>query len=200
MKAVLSSEYLPPISSFWVYNNYEDINIDSFENYQKKSTRNRAKIIGVNGIQVLSVPLKKGKNGNVITAVEIAYNDPWVAAHLHSIRSAYGKSPYFDFYYDVIADVLNSNHKYLFLLNKQLLDLFFKLLDLEVDVKSPTEYKSDYGKAVLDLRSQKFGNRDISDYNEKTYNQVFDDRHSFVGGLSILDLLMCKGPESILYL
>ena len=32
------------------------------ENYQKKSTRNRSKILAVNGIDILSVPLKKGKN------------------------------------------------------------------------------------------------------------------------------------------
>ena len=63
--AILTTEYLPPISSFWLMNKVEKIIMEHSENYQKKSTRNRAKIMGVNGIDILSVPLKKGKNNRM---------------------------------------------------------------------------------------------------------------------------------------
>jgi hypothetical protein len=37
-------------------------------------------------------------------------------------------------------------------------------------------------------------------YHPKPYNQVFEYKFGFVGDLSIIDLLMNVGPESILFL
>jgi hypothetical protein len=34
----------------------------------------------------------------------------------------------------------------------------------------------------------------------KPYTQLFLDKNGFIPNLSILDLLFCKGPESLLYL
>ena len=72
--AILTTEYMPPISSFWLMNNSDKIIIEHCENYQKKSTRNRSKILGVNGVDVLSVPLKKGKIINTVTNKTFNFN------------------------------------------------------------------------------------------------------------------------------
>ncbi len=201
IKAVLTTEYLPPISSFWLINRASTVHIECCENYQKKSTRNRAKILGVNGVDLLSVPLKSGKNSKMpISKVEVSYDTEWIANHLHAIKSAYGNAPYFEYYYDDIERILKSKYNLLVDLNSKLTSFFIKSLDIDADLVTTSDYLKEYPKNVIDTRKMGFNKRQIKDFIAKPYNQVFEDKHDFAEDLSILDLLMCKGPEGILYL
>lgn len=200
-KAILSTEYLPPISSFWAILNSGSTYIEHCENYQKKSTRNRAKILGVNGIDVLSIPLKKGKNNNMpIKEVLISYEDSWTNKHLNAIRSAYGNAPYFEFYIDELKRILLTKYETLLGLNTELLKFFIDSINIETTLLPTESYLHNYSKEILDLRSLKFNQSNIPFYQPKKYNQVFEEKHGFISGISLLDLLMCKGPESILYI
>ena len=200
-KAILTTEYLPPISSFWLINRCNELIVEHCENYQKKSTRNRSKILGVNGIDILSVPLKKGKNsGMPITEVEISYDSEWVANHLHAIKSAYGNAPYFEYYYDDIERILRREQNRLIDLNSALIKFFLKAFDIDAFITSSKDYIKEYPPEVIDVRKMRFNKRDIEGFVAKSYNQVFEEKHEFVEDLSALDLLMCKGPESILWL
>lgn len=199
--SILKTEYLPPISTFWAVANSESIVLEVCENYQKKSTRNRSKILGTNGIEVLSVPLKRGKNSKMpIGEVQISYEDKWQGNHLHSFRSAYGNSPYFEYYFDPLREIINTKQDSLFKLNQKLFDFFVDALNLEIKIIPSEEYIHAYQENDCDLRNIKFNDPMINGYSPKKYNQVFEEKHGFVAGISILDLLMCKGPESILYL
>jgi hypothetical protein len=198
---ILTTEYLPPISSFWAAIHADTVWLEQHENYQKKSTRNRARILGANGIEELSVPLKKGKNSHMpIPEVQISYEDRWQEKHLHSIRSAYGNAPYFDYYFEDLQAILKSTPQSLLLLNQGLMNFIIRSLDLELNLRPTTEYIHSYGKDACDLRSFKFNDTIAESYIPKRYNQVFEEKHGFISGISILDLLMCKGPESILYI
>lgn len=199
--AILKTEYLPPISTFWAMNNSKHVKIETCENYQKKSTRNRAKILGANGIEVLSVPLMKGKNNKLpILDVKISYSENWQTKHIQSIRSAYGNAPYYEFYIDDICAIIGREYKYLYELNHDILQFFIQILQLEVEIKNTETYAIQYSKDTVDLRKVKFNQPIHADYIPKRYNQVFEEKHDFVPGISILDLIMCKGPESILYI
>lgn len=199
--AVIKSEYLPPISTFWAIQNSEKVIIEVHENYQKKSTRNRAKILGVNKVEILSVPLRRGKNSKMpILDVQISYEDQWQGKHLHSIRSAYGNSPYFEYYFEDIKRLIASRYDALYDMNTALLSYFIQSLSLECELIQSSEYHRMYNESHLDLRHIPFNSPDIEGYAPKKYNQVFEEKHGFVSDISILDLLMCKGPESILYL
>ena len=199
--AILTTEYLPPISSFWLMNKVEKIIMEHSENYQKKSTRNRAKIMGVNGIDILSVPLKKGKNNRMpITEVEISYDSEWVANHLHAIKSAYGNAPYFEYYYDDVERILKSQHDRLIDLNAALVKFMMKSFDVEVRIEYTLDYHRDYSDELCDVRNMSFNKREIRGFIPKSYNQVFEEKHSFTEDISAIDLLMCKGPEGILWL
>ena len=198
---IIKTEYLPPISTFWGIMNSDQVLLEVCETYQKKSTRNRTKILGVNTVEMLSIPLKKGKRRNrPIQEVQIAYDDNWSSKHLHSIRSAYGNSPYFDFYYDDLKDILTSKTDYLLDLNNKLLQFLIDAIGLDVNIESTSTFIKEYPGTHLDLRNLPFENPEIPNYEAKPYNQVFEEKHGFVENLSILDLLMCKGPESILYI
>ncbi len=198
--AILTTEYLPPISSFWLMNRCSEVLIEHCENYQKKSTRNRSKILAVNGIDILSVPLQKGKNSRMpITEVEISYESEWVANHLHAIKSAYGNAPYFEYYFDDIERILKHGHNKLIDLNAALVQFLIKSFDLETNIKTSKEYLRDYPNDV-DIRKMGFNKREIEGFVPKSYNQVFEEKHDFVEDLSAFDLLMCKGPEGVLWL
>ncbi|MDF1696008.1 MAG: WbqC family protein [Saprospiraceae bacterium] len=199
--SILTTEYFPPISTFWAMLNSEHIRLEHCENYQKKSTRNRAKILGANGIEVLSIPLHKGKNNKMpIKEVKISYEDKWQSKHLHSIRSAYGNAPYFEFYIDDIKAIINRQFDSLMELNQSLLLFFIRALQIELSIAPTENYQMEYNPNDIDLRNVKFNAEIMNGYSPKIYNQVFEEKHGFVGGISILDLLMCKGPESILYI
>ncbi|MFT6337647.1 MAG: hypothetical protein ACI86M_002961 [Saprospiraceae bacterium] len=198
--AILTTEYLPPISSFWLMNRCEEVILETCENYQKKSTRNRSKILSVNGVDILSVPLQKGKNsGMPITEVEISYNSEWVANHLHAIKSAYGNAPYFEYYFDDIERILKYGHTRLIDLNAALVQVLVKSFDLETNIKPSADYIREYPTGI-DVRKMGFNKREIKGFVPKSYNQVFEEKHVFVEDLSALDLLMCKGPEGALWL
>ena len=199
--AILKTEYFPPISTFWAAVSSKVVLLEICENYQKKSTRNRSKILGVNGVEILSVPLKKGKNSKMpISNVEISYQDNWQNKHLHSIKSAYGNAPYFDFYFEPIEEILKNKFEFLIDLNRSLFNFFNESMNLDLKIIQTEIYKQSYSDKDLDLRSLSFNNVKIPDYKAKKYNQVFEEKHDFIEGISILDLLMCKGPESILYI
>ncbi len=199
--AILKTEYLPPISTFWAAINSKNVLLEVNENYQKKSTRNRSKILGANNMEILSVPLRKGKNSKMpISEVRISYENNWQGKHLHSIRSAYGNSPYFEYYFESLRDIISIRHDSLLILNQKLLLFFTVTLHLDFEIRPTEEYLHSYEEDSCDLRNIKFNSPQLDTYTPKKYNQVFEEKHGFVSGISILDLLMCKGPESILYI
>lgn len=199
--AILTTEYMPPISSFWLMNKYDEVIIEHCENYQKKSTRNRSKILGVNGVDVLSIPLKKGKNNRMpITQVEVSYESEWISNHLHAIKSAYGNAPYFEFYFDDIERILKTQHNLLINLNTELIKFFVKSFDVDVILNHSIDFIRDYDESIVDVRKMNFNARNIKGFVAKPYNQVFEEKHEFIEDLSAIDLLMCKGPEGILWL
>ena len=200
-KVILTTEYMPPISSFWLMNRSANTLIEHCENYQKKSTRNRSKIFGVNGVDILSVPLKKGKNNRMpITEVEVSYDSEWISNHLHAIKSAYGNAPYFEYYFDDIERILKSEHNLLIDLNTALIKFFIKSFDIEAVINQTEDYVKEYDTYTVDVRKMSFNNRTIEGFTARTYNQVFEEKYEFIKDLSAIDLLMCKGPEGILWL
>lgn len=175
---------------------YDRIVIEQHENYQKGSYRNRARIVGANGVERLSVPLRSGKHQQkAIREVEIAYDEPWQLVHWRAIKTAYGSAAYFEHYADSIQDILNTKHQYLFDLNWSFLDF----LCGSIGLKMPSLSQS-YEKIPLDIQDMRNSvlpnQEDDINFRPLPYFQVFDDRHGFVSNLSTLDLLFAMGPDA----
>ncbi|MEM9528389.1 MAG: WbqC family protein, partial [Bacteroidota bacterium] len=161
--------------------------IEANENYQKGGWRNRCKIAGPNGPQTLTVPLEKGKHQRKpIQEVRISYRQDWWREHEQTIRTAYGRSPYFEFYAEDLFSIGRSRPVTLWELNQQLLETLLQLLQFPV---SPT-------------LSEEFIPSDQSGFLRPKelpvlppYQQVFTDRFGYQPGLSVLDALFCLGPE-----
>jgi len=193
---IQETQIFGPIRIFAQYLGKDNIVIEGHEHYQKRSFRNRYDILTANGIFRLSIPLGKGKNNKMpIGEVKLAYDENWIDMHLQTIRSAYGKSPYFEFYFDEIERIFQKKHTLLFELNMECMSFIFKKLKLTPSITISKSYQSSYDN-MLDLRNKKWE----SIQSHTSYSQVWEDKYGFTPDLSILDLLFCMGPESISYL
>jgi hypothetical protein len=184
------------ILTYAILNSDENVCIEKHENFQKRSIRSRYEICNHQGRSTLSIPLIKGKNqGQQITEVLISYEEDWAALHLKSIISAYGKAPYFEHYIDYIESTLSIKPATLWEFNSNCIELCLKLLKTKVSVSTSISYEFEVKADVLDIRK---GNSVEILY--PTYQQCFSERFDFIENLSIIDLLMCLGPESKSYL
>ncbi len=203
--ALLELQCFPPIPYFSKFFSFNTIFIEQQEHYRKGSYRNRFQIASANGPLSLSIPLVKGKNQQqAITDVAICYDTPWQRKYWTSIRSAYGKSPYFEYYADDIKILLFDKQERLFDFNKAILDYFIKLFQMETNLEFTTDYIKAPTMGMVDLRntiSPKINSPKGDKYHQVIeYQQVFIERTGFLSNLSILDLLFCQGPEAVITL
>jgi hypothetical protein len=195
---LIETQYFPPIQTIHLIANFQNVWIEAYENYQKRSFRNRCAIATSNGVQVLSIPLKKGKNNQQpIRDVQIAYDDNWQKQHWHSLQTAYGKSPFWEFYTPQLEPIFLKKYTFLFDLNFDILTVILKILKLNktVNVSLTESYIKNYeSDSVIDLRFEK------PSLYVKPYPQVFEDRHGFLPDLSVLDLIFCCGNQTLAYI
>ena len=178
---VSPTAYLPPLSWLAAARRCGGWLVEGHENYQKRSWRNRCRIVGANGPQTLTVPLVKGKNRQTpIREVRISYDEDWVRDHRRAIRAAYGRAPFFEHYAAGIFDVLGCRPPTLWELNHDLLSHLLERVGFPVRPRVTTTFRGPYPTDLGDPVAP--------------YPQVFEDRHGFVGGMSVLDGLFCLGP------
>ena len=190
--------YHPSIQYFQQVLKADEILIEAHENYVKQSYRNRCQVLTSQGVIALTVPVKGGNKKTLITELEIDYEQKWVNAHWRTIKSAYGNSPYFEFYADYFEAIYKKQPRFLFELNREFLGLYFKFLKITKPLRLTERYEEKYDEQVLDLRSQIHPKKAPDNLTIKSYNQVFGKQ--FAPDLSILDLLFNQGPEAALYL
>lgn len=199
MSILIELPYLPPVSWMSLVWNTPALTLEACENFQKGSYRNRCHIAGPNGMQVLSIPLAKGKNQQTpIREVRIAYDEPWQKRHWRSICTAYGNAPYFEHYTDELAPFYEKNYNFLFDFNFELLEFILKKTGCKSQITLSEDFLSPGPSTPGDFRDA------VSPKPEKTaawfypvkYAQVFMERYGFLPDLSALDLLFCCGKQS----
>ena len=190
---ILPSSYLASTEYFYIILKYENVLIESSEFYIKQSLRNHTVILGPNGDQRLTVPIKrKGKSKTIFKNLKIS-NNLWKKKHLQSIKTAYGNSPFFIHYIDEIFEIINHDYDLLLDLNRNLLTYFLKELDITKNITYTTEYIQDYGENHLDFRYKK---KNLLTTKSINYPQNFLNRNSNLEKYSIIDLLFNVGNES----
>lgn len=157
--------------------------------FNKQTYINRTIISGPNKIQLLSVPCSLKFKNQPLSETEVVYREKWPLIHLRSITAAYGKSPYFEYYWPEISPIISSGETNLGILN---LKTLLKISEL---IKIPV--KTDNGIKNPNLLNYHDFEKSV---NFETYRQVFSERYPFAGNLSILDVLFNLGPETRAYL
>ncbi|MGB3546977.1 MAG: WbqC family protein [Saprospiraceae bacterium] len=172
--------------------------LEAEETYQKSGYRGRCRIAGANGPLLLSVPLEGGKhNGRPIRELQISERTDWRREHWQSIRSAYGRAPFWEFYSDEVEALLFAEHRHLWELNRALLSGLIELGRWPVRLSSTTAYEREVTDR-LDLRPRRATEEVLPPL--RPYPQLFRERHGFIENLSVLDGLLCLGPELVTHL
>lgn len=205
MIAYLTSAYLPPIQYISKLLSHDSSFIEVCDNYVKQTYRNRCVIDSPNGPLSLTVPIVKAADGGKqqMRDVQVSYHLDWQHQHWQAFEATYYNSPFFEYYQDDFRPFYERKWKYLIDLNEALLDKCCELMDVQPSKARTTEYKADFEPCERDYRmsiSPKVDFRTDKDFVANPYYQVFQHKHGFIPNLSIFDLLMNMGNESILIL
>ncbi len=175
------------------------LNLNLNGQYVKGGNLNKCKIAGANGILNLSIPIVGGRNQKAsIGDLLICYEKDWQSQHLKSIKSCYGNAPFYQYYYPIIEELILIKFSKLYQLNLEITNKILKLLKKNISINIDNKYIVNYNDILFSKYNLK-NNTQINNPNAY-YPQVFEDRLGFIPNLSIIDLLMCIGPESNNYL
>lgn len=207
-EALLSSAYFAPIRWYSKLYRHDLTKIERYDNFAKQTYRNRCVIAAANGVQALTVPVERGeaKGGKcMMKDVRISDHGNWRHLHWNALLSAYGESPFLEFYADDLRPFFERKWTFLYDFNLEICAKMCELLDIEPRFEPTTEYiqaDSPALKGIDDLREAIHPKHPQPDpgYEPKPYYQVYERRHGFTPDLSILDLLLNMGNESVLYL
>jgi len=145
---------------------------------------NKYIIAGPNQLQTLTIPLISGSKSDCFAQIQIDYSQKWIREHKNALQTAYGKSPFFEYYDYRIFDVFDKQIPELAKLNQSLLELTTKLVGLETIEFSQIE--NDDAQLIF--------NSDKMETPTPEFSQVFDAKYGFRPKVSILDLLFNLGP------
>lgn len=193
------------VSKFLIY---ENIIIDDLQRFKKQTYRNRACIAGANGIRTLVVPVKKGKSKMPVGEVMTGNEENWQRNHWASIRSAYGKAPFFIHYAEYFQAVYRRHFERLIDFDLRLMELCLSILKLTGKYVLHSSLEGGLSGSnvegeneVLDFRSaihpKKRYRKPDPGFKPVAYSQVFMERFGFIPNLSIIDLLFNEGPYAI---
>jgi hypothetical protein len=195
-KVLLPTAYFPPISYFVFLMKSWQVSTEIMETYPRQTIRNRCEIMTAAGRTRLVVPVTKPFGNHTMTRdIEISDREPWQQKQWKTIQSAYGSSPFFDYYADILHKHFENKEPLLFRHNNNIMLTINQLIGIQATIEFTEDYEKKNMK-MFDLRSDKriIGNQSLYDYPK--YPQVFEHKFGFMPGLSILDLLFNKGPES----
>ncbi len=176
-----------------------DLVLESCDHFQKKSGRNRFTVLSSYGPVMLSVPLEKGKHQQLpYRDVRISWSEPWNRRHWRTIRSCYGRAPFFDHFADELEALYHTRDTFLWDWNLRLLTWLLQQLQLPDTPLLTSQWNPELHVDNVDFR--------MDSHTEErpwpawiqpvSYPQAFDDRLGFTAGLSTLDLLFCAGPQA----
>ncbi|MEN2282384.1 WbqC family protein [Algoriphagus sp. SE2] len=194
-RVAIDLHFLPCLEFFTAIINADEILVSPSEMYQRQSYLNRTRIRLANKIETLSVPIQGRRPRLPLNRVLIDYNQNWQKIHLRGIQSAYGKAPFFEFFFPYINPIYEKNHLTLYDLNLEMLTICLKLLRFRG--KLTVSENLDEESPDLDLRGQISPSRSYSErnlYSPTPYTQLFG--LDFEPNLSVIDILFCTGTEA----
>ena len=201
--ALLSSAYCAPVQWYQKLNRYDAVVVEQYDNFLKQTYRNRCIIATANGAQALTIPVEKGDCDKCLMRdVRISDHGNWRRLHWNALATAYGDSPFFDYYVDDLRPFYEQRFAFLLDFNMQMTAKLCELLDITPNISLSEEYVKDVESGVDDFREVIRPKHPMpdADFIPKPYYQVYAQRHGFIPNLSILDLLFNMGNEALFYL
>ena len=146
---LLSTTYFGPVQWYQKLCRYDRVLIEHHESYQKQTFRNRCLIATTQGVQALTVPTNlppmgetsfkavsgveaSPRGGRSVGAVLLSDHGNWRHLHWQALQSAYGDSPFFEYYEDDLRPFF-TDHRWERLIdfNDDILRTMCRLLDIK---------------------------------------------------------------------
>lgn len=191
--------------------------------YKHREFQNRNKIRTQMGWMWLTIPIQtKGKGRQKICEVKIDNESPWQRQHLQSLKTWYGKAPYFKEYLAHLEDFYRKPHdsfcefavgmiKTILTLLKINTTLYFesqlkttkkrteRIIEICQKLNADTYLSGQGGKDYLE--ENKFFKARIKlvyqNFKHPVYKQLYTRSvNDFIPQLSVIDLLFNEGPNS----
>lgn len=197
-QAVVSSTYAGQIAHYAVLSGAEKIITEVCDNYCRQTFRTRCRILGPNGVETLTIPVVKPSEKTKVKDIVID-GTQWQTQHIRAIETAYNSSPFLEYYLDDLMPFYTKAYKWLYDFNTELEDKVCTLIGISfnrcvTDSYLPYPDNTDF-RQMVEKKSVMPKN-----FTPEPYYQVFKEKFGFVKNLSIMDLLLNMGPESILIL
>ncbi|TAI49306.1 WbqC family protein [Flagellimonas allohymeniacidonis] len=200
MKLLLHPTYFPSIITFAAIAQNEVV-WEVCDNFQKQTYRNRCYICTDQGRHMLNIPIKHvgtDQGRQLYNDVIVDNTSHWKKIHWRTLETAYRTSPYFEFYEDELRPLFESSDEKLLDFNLKTIQTIGDCLNLKISNTRSESYEIT-PKDLVDRR-QLVNAKGATTFHQEKYNQVFEERHGFIGDLSILDLLFNEGPNSLQYI
>lgn len=224
--ALLSTTYFGPIQWYQKLNRYDTCLIEQHDHFLKQTYRNRCVIATTQGLQALTVPIESPQGQRIdkteVKDVRISDHGDWRHLHWQALQSAYGESPFFEFYADDLYPFFEKRWEYLLDFNMAITEKMCELIDIQPKIKLTTEFITPTEEAsgtmeeanttvvecdeqedsIADFRSVIRPKHPLPDptFTSTLYYQVYKEKYGFQPNLSILDLLFNEGNEAVLFL
>ena len=201
MNAVLlSTTYFGPIQWYQKLYRADEAWIEQHEHFVKQTYRSRCIIATTQGTQALTVPVERDiLKSQAIKDIRISDHGNWRHLHWNALQSAYGESPFFEYYEDDLRPFFEKRWTFLFDFNEAIREKLCELLDICPVVRFTEKYVSDHASDYREAINPKHPAPD-PDFQPRRYYQVYEAKHGFLPNLSVVDLLFNMGPESVFYL
>lgn len=174
--------------------------------FDKRDKRaHRFTIADVRGPLQLTVPIAKPHSSRCRwDEVRISTHGAWWDVHRVALESAYGRTPYFEFYIDRFLPMLTAGVEDRY----PRLHTLARAWDREIRDILGTEPAADEtpdtgigaATATTPPQHEAYRHKAATPLQLPPYRQVRQDSLGFIAGLSILDLIFNLGPEAQIYL
>lgn len=187
--------------------------------YNKNGWQNRNKIKTAQGEHTLTVPVV-AKSGQRLDEVSIQNSVVWGKKHWRTIEQNYCNAPYFSDYSEFLKATYSSPWGMLNDLNRQMLSFYIDALGISTRIAYSSELNvpGEATERLVNLIQAVGGTRyysgafaldayldagmldeagillELQEWNSPHYSQMYG---TFIADLSVLDLLMNCGPESL---
>ena len=194
---LIEPHYLGSLEYFVLIRKYKSVIWEVNQHFIKQTYRNRAVILTAGGLHNLIVPVKYG-NRSPFKDVKVDYSQRWVKDQWGAIYSAYGKSPFFEYFAPDFQDVWERKTVFLLDLCQEMMSLCLSYLQIDREIAFTNFYEKQAESPIHDYRElihpkKSFNQR--SNYYPFHYFQNFG--REFVPNLSVVDLLFSLGQESV---
>ena len=203
MVSLLAATYFGPVQWYQKLNQSDRCLIERHDHFIKQTYRNRCVIATTNGLQALTVPIERFEGAHcAMLNIRISDHGSWRHLHWNALQSAYGESPFFEFYADDIRPFFERRWDFLVDFNMEITQKMCELLDIQPHITLTDAYVSAEDVGVTDYRDAIRPKNPLPDnsFQPRRYYQVYEQKHGFQPNLSVLDLLFNEGPEAVLYL